>query len=147
GVSDTTRASLSTTAGTYTGVAPTADPYANVQQPTPDSCTSQTITGGNQTLLPATFCNGMNFTGGNVTLSPGVYIVNGNQFQASGNANITGDGVTIFLTGSGSNYAQMQVTGNANLTITPPTSGDTAGVSIFQDRNAPSGGATSDLTT
>ncbi|HEV2551363.1 MAG TPA: Tad domain-containing protein [Stellaceae bacterium] len=137
GITDTARTSLTTTAGTYTGIAPIADPYANVQQPTPGSCTSQTITGGNQTLSPGTFCNGMNFTGGNVTLSPGVYIVDGNQFQASGNANISGDGVTIFLTGSGNNYANMQITGNASLNITPPTTGDTQGIGIFQDRNAP----------
>jgi hypothetical protein len=31
----------------------------------------------------------------------------------------------------------MQVTGNATMTLTPPTSGNTAGITIFQDRNAP----------
>ena len=137
GITDTANASLTTTNGRYTGVAPTADPYASVTQPTPGSCTSQTITGGNQTLSPGTFCNGMNFTGGNITLNPGVYIVDGNQFQATGNAAISGTGVTIFLTGSGSNYATMNTAGNATINITPPTTGDTAGIGIMQDRNAP----------
>jgi Putative Flp pilus-assembly TadE/G-like len=138
GVTDTARTSLTTTVGTYTGVAPTADPYAGVQQPTPDSCTTQTQNiSSNVTLSPGTFCGGLNITGGNVTLNPGVYIMDGGQFQASGGAAISGTGVTIFLTGSGSDYATMQVTGNASVNITPPTTGSTEGIGIFQDRNAP----------
>ncbi|HEV2551364.1 MAG TPA: Tad domain-containing protein [Stellaceae bacterium] len=140
GVSVTARASLTTTAGTYTGVAPTTDPYANVVQPTPSSCSSQSLSNitSDVTLSPGTYCGGLNATGGTITLNPGVYVFDGGNFQASGNANIVGSGVTIFLTGSGSNYSQMQVTGNATMTISPPTTGDTAGISIFQDRNAPS---------
>ena len=139
GISDTARASLTTTVGSYTGVTPTADPYANVAAPTPDSCTTQTQNiSSNVTLSPGTFCGGVTITGGNVTLNPGVYIMDGGQFQASGNAAISGSGVTIFLTGSGNNYANMQITGNATLNITPPTSGATEGIGIFQDRNAPS---------
>ncbi|HEV2551720.1 MAG TPA: Tad domain-containing protein [Stellaceae bacterium] len=139
GISNSARSSLTTTLGAYTGVAPTADPYANVVAPTPDSCTTQTQNiSGNVTLSPGTFCGGVTITGGNVTLNPGVYIMDGGQFAASGNANIAGNGVTIFLTGSGSNYATMQITGNATLNITPPTSGATEGIGVFQDRNAPS---------
>jgi hypothetical protein len=138
GISNTANASLHTTLGTYTGVAPTADPYASVQQPTPDSCTTQPQTiSANATLSPGTFCGGLTITGGNVTLNPGVYIIDGGQFAASGGAAISGNGVTIFLTGSGSNYATTQITGNATLNLTPPTTGDTAGIGIFQDRNSP----------
>jgi len=142
GISDTARAALNTTNGTYTGVAPTADPYAGVAEPGSgsSSCTNNptptTIT-SNATLSPGTFCGGLNITGGNVTLNPGVYIVDGGQFAASGGAAITGNGVTIFLTGSGSTYATMQITGNASLNITPPTTGATEGIGVFQDRNAP----------
>jgi putative Flp pilus-assembly TadE/G-like protein len=148
GISDTARASLNTTNGTFTGVAPTADPYANVAQPASgsSSCTNSpppTSISTNTTLSPGTYCGGLSFTGGNITLNPGVYVIDGGQFAASGTTNITGSGVTIFLTGSGSTYAQMQVTGGATMNLTPPTSGDTAGISIFQDRNAPSGNGTS----
>jgi hypothetical protein len=140
GISDTANSSLTTTNGRFTGVAPTADPYAGVTQPTPSSCTANNASySGTVTLQPGTYCGGIQFTGNaNVTLSPGVYIVDGGTFQAAGNTVITGTGgVTIYLTGSGSNYATMNVAGNATINITPPTSGDTAGIGIMQDRNAP----------
>jgi hypothetical protein len=147
GVSDTAHAKLSTAAGTYTGVAPTADPYANVVAPASGnpSCTngSGTVITGTVTLSPGTFCGGINMQGNaNVTLNPGTYVIDGGQFAASGNATISGTGVTIYLTGSGNNYAQAQITGNGTVTLSPPTSGDTAGITIFQDRNAPSSGST-----
>jgi hypothetical protein len=130
-------------------VAPINDPYANVAAPASHdpNCTNTSPTAANTfsgnghssvTLSPGTFCGGISVTGGDVTLSPGVYVIDGGQFQASGQANIHGDGVTIYLTGGSGNYATTQFSGNANLTLSPPTSGGTEGISLFQDRNAPS---------
>ncbi len=131
GITDTARASLNTTIGPFTGTAPINDPYANVQPPSASGACSTDSTGH----TPGLYCNGWNPTSG--TLQPGVYVVRGGCACLSGNTSITGNGVTIFLTGSGTNWATMSVTGNANLTLTPPDSGSTAGISIFQDRNAP----------
>jgi putative Flp pilus-assembly TadE/G-like protein len=140
-------------------VAPINDPYANVPQPGSHdpSCTNtsptadHTYTGGTVTLSPGNYCGGISVTGGaSVHLNPGVYVIDGGSFSAGGNGGnssgtITGDGVTIFLTGSGSNYATVQIAGNGAVTITPPTSGDTAGISLFQDRSAP--GPSCDVST
>src|SRR5262249_52895804 len=130
-------------------VAPINDPYANVPQPGSHdpSCTNtsptaaNTITGGSVTLSPGNYCGGLSITGGaSVTLNPGVYVIDGGSFQSGGNGggnngtvSINGTGVTIFLTGGSGNYATMQAAGNANLVLTPPTTGDSAGISIFQD--------------
>jgi putative Flp pilus-assembly TadE/G-like protein len=137
-------------------VLPINDPYANIAEPGSHdpSCTNTSptganiITGGNVTLSPGNYCGGISVSGGaNVTLNPGVYVIDGGSLSNSGNNNVTisGTGVTIFLTGSGSNYATMQIAGNANLNITPPTTGSSAGISIFQDRNAP--GPSCDVST
>jgi hypothetical protein len=72
---------------------------------------------------------------GTLDLSPGVYIVDG-TFGLSGGT-ISGTGVTIIVThNSGGSYGTLSQTGGA-LDITAPTTGTTAGVAIYQDRNAP----------
>src|SRR5207244_6638906 len=106
---------------------------------------NNTLTGNKppQTLTPCisvimVFCNGLSVSSGNsVTLSPGTYIINGGSFSIAGNASISGNGVTIILTGSGSNYATASISGGADVTLTAPTSGALKGLAIFQDRNAP----------
>jgi hypothetical protein len=61
--------------------------------------------------------------------------------------------VTIVLTGSGSNYASAQIANGTTLNLTAPTSGATAGLAFFQDRqstisatNSIAGGASFDVT-
>jgi len=49
----------------------------------------------------------------------------------------TVDGVTIFLTGSGSDYAQVTINGGAHINIVATTEGEYKGLAFFQDRNAP----------
>ncbi len=52
--------------------------------------------------------------------------------------NATG-GVTIVLTGaSSSSIGSVQESGTSTINITAPTTGPTAGMAIYQDRNAPS---------
>ena len=90
------------------GAIPSEDPYASMTAPasadlTLQSSTRTTITGNASdpptVLQPGYYQNGIKITGGNVELSPGVYLVDG--FDASGNAAITGEGVTIINTGNG----------------------------------------------
>lgn len=118
------------------------DPLGSLNMPSSGSC-SQTgyRQNGTATLSPGTFCNGMDFGAqSRVTLSPGVYVVNGGSVKINGGAQISGSGVTIVLTGSGSNYATMDINGGANVNLTAPNSGSYAGVLFYQDRNAPTGG-------
>jgi hypothetical protein len=146
-----------------TGVSPISDPYAGVAIPSYSGCnqTSYNLSGGASKTLTAgsgayVFCNGLNLSGGaSLTLNPGVYVINGGSLNLSGGTtlNATG-GVTIVLTSStGSGYATANISGGATVNITAPTSGPTAGLAFFQDRNAPStgtdsfsGGATQAIT-
>jgi Flp pilus assembly protein TadG len=113
---------------------PSFDPLEDVTPPAYTAC--QLIPGGKSvTLSPGTYCN--KDWGGNITLNPGVYILRGIDIKLGGNASLTGSGVTIFL------MEGAQFTANANnvVKLSPPASGDYAGITIFQDH-----GNTSPLT-
>ena len=151
GITSSGSAALTTSNGTYTGVAPINDPYINVPAPAlPGSCPNglpNSFTGpgtnGNLNLDPGLFCGGLTLKG-NITLSPGIYFVDGGSFTSNGGATVTGNGVTIFLTGdTPDTCAKMQWNdANSSLTLTPPTSGPLAGIAIFQDRKCTANPAT-----
>jgi Flp pilus assembly protein TadG len=167
---------LTTTDGTYTGVNPINDPYANATVPWPSprpvassgqNCDQNNWSGGG-TLSASSgkayvFCNGIKITG-NATLNlcPGVYIVDqGSVDLHSGTLNApptsgcaTTGGVTIILANdTGGAPPDITVNGNFTLNITAPTSGPTAGIALFEDRvscpscgNKINGGSTSNIT-
>jgi len=91
------------------------------------SSTSGCSAGGtynNATLSPG--CYGKLTLTGSDTLNAGVYVVNG-QFHLN-NATVSGSGVTVYMTAnvSDTNFS------SANLTLSPPTSGNTAGVLFYR---------------
>ena len=148
------QASLNTTDGTFTGAAPTNDPYADASVPSYSGCDQKNYSvsgkGNPQTLTPGSsgimvLCNGLSVTGnGSLTLSPGTYIIDGGSVSVSGNSSISGSGVSIVLTSSsGSNYATASISGGSTVNLTAPTSGPLAGLAVFQDRNAPQSGSNS----
>lgn len=105
---------------------PSFDPLAGVLPPAYTSCSP--LPGGKTvTLSPGTFCN--KTWSGNIVLDPGVYILRGGQIKLGGNGSLTGSGVTIFL------MEGAQFTANANnvVTLSPPTSGPYAGVTLYQE--------------
>jgi hypothetical protein len=57
----------------------------------------------------------------------------------AGNATVTGSGVTLVFTGSGSNWGSATIGSNANITLTAPTSGVTQGIVFYGDRRMPAG--------
>ena len=160
GVSTSNGAALDTTKGTFTGTAPINDPYAWATIPYYSGC-NQTKYNNNsstpQTLnatgtTPYVFCGDANHPalslgGGNssLTLGPGIYIIDGGSFSIGGGSTLTATGgVTIVLTShTGSNYATVSISGGATVSITAPTTGATAGLAFFQDRNAPTSGTNS----
>lgn len=119
------------------------DPYANLPTPSTGSCTSAS----GSPLNPGTYCGGLTL-GGNVTLNPGVYVISGGTLKVNGNANVTGTGITFYLT----NGATVQINGNATLNIAAPTSGAYSGVAFYGDRtqltakNTINGNASSNIT-
>jgi Flp pilus assembly protein TadG len=147
------KASLNTTAGTFTNYAPANDPYADVSIPSYSGCdqTNYSLTGNkSQSFAPGSsgimvFCNGLSISGNSsVALAAGTYVIDRGSFSISGNSSISGSGVTIILTSStGSNYATASISGGSTVTLTAPTSGPLAGLAVFQDRNAPQSGSDS----
>ena len=119
------------------------DPYASLPVPPTGSCT----TPSGSTLNPGTYCGGLSLSG-TLTLNPGVYVVSGGDLKINANADITGVGVTFYLT----NGATLQINGNAKLNITAPTSGNYSGVAFYGDRtqltakNTINGNAASNIT-
>jgi len=132
---------LQATSGIYNAAPSTVDPYAAQNfAPLPSGCT-QNYSGGNATLQPGVYCNGISLTGGaNVTLSPGTYYLDASDLRVAGNAKLSGTGVTIVFTSSkGKTYGWASVASNATINLSAPTSGPTAGIVLFGDRNMPQG--------
>lgn len=121
-----------------------SNPYATTSVPStgsPGSCA------GNQ-CTPGVYATGISFTGNVIiTLQPGVYILEGmTPFKLTGNAKISGNGVTLVFTSATPNNpssyptppnAIMSVTGNASVSLTAPTTGPTAGFVIMGDSTMP----------
>lgn len=109
---------------------PSFDPLESVMPPSYTAC--QQIPNGKSaplTLSPGTYCR--NGWSGNITLDPGVYVLRDVDIKLNGNGSLTGTGVTIFLMGN----SQFSVNGNAVVKLSPPSSGDYAGITIFQARD------------
>lgn len=139
-------ATLTATDGVRINQPAVADPYAGRTIPAPGACNgSRGPINGTVTLSPGTYCgnNAFKIVGGaNVTLQPGVYILNQTDFNIAGGATITGTGVTIILTSSGSfsNTGNISINGGATVNLTAPTSGPYAGMVFWQDGRAPDSG-------
>jgi Flp pilus assembly protein TadG len=135
-----------------TGAPSSANPFSGLSVASYSSCTftnTKINGGGSVTLSPGTYCGGVQISASvNVTMNPGTYIVDGGPFSIAGNANVTGNNVTIVLSGQISGtYATADLGGNGSLNLTAPTTGPYAGIAIFQDPNAPSGGTNSIVGT
>lgn len=144
GVSATSSLVLTECAEPVTRAPPVADPYRLVPEPSPSGgC----LNGNGAVLQPGRYCNGLNLRG-DVHLEPGVYHVEGGDFRTNAQANITGEGVTIFL-GDG---VGTRFNGTATITLSAPTSGAYSGLLFFADREGQrqshlfNGGAGSSLT-
>ena len=132
--------SLTTTEAAVTNGAQISDPYASLAVPSYSGCNQNNYSANNTaTINPGVYCNGMDFkSNAVVTMNPGVYIVDRGDFKATAGAQITGTGVTIIFTSStGASYPNITINGGATVTLSAMTSGNTAGVLFYKDRNAP----------
>ena len=130
--------------GIRTGIRAVPDPYANVSLKMPTTCdyNGKLNVKGTTTLSPGTYCGDIAVNAGaTLTLDPGIYYLDGANLSVAGNATITGTGVTLVFTGSGGNWGSATIGSNANVSLTAPTSGPTAGIVIYGDRNMPVGTA------
>ncbi|WP_271613658.1 pilus assembly protein TadG-related protein [Bradyrhizobium sp. CCBAU 51627] len=137
---------ITATNGVKTHVQPIVDPYANVSPPPEPSCTNAKITvnanGKTNSLSPGCYSGSITVNAGaTLNLSPGIYYLDGANLSVAGNATITGTGVTLVFTGSGSNWGTASIGSNAIIDLTAPTSGSTRGIVMYGDRNMPVGTA------
>jgi hypothetical protein len=92
-----------------------------------------TYSNGVYTVSPGTYSSiSISGTGkGNtVVFSSGTYIIDGaGGLTIPGNATISGNGVTFYFTGS----ATINMTGTPSIQLTPPSSGQYAGILMYQD--------------
>jgi Flp pilus assembly protein TadG len=136
--------SITAAGGIKTGQSPTADPYAGVSFPAFFGCDQHNLrVNSSVTLSPGVYCGGMSVTAGAVvTLNPGIYYMDQGSLSVVGNATINGTGVTIvFTSGNNNNWATASIGSNAVINLTAPTTGPTAGIVLFGDRNMPVGTA------
>ncbi|HSC17471.1 MAG TPA: pilus assembly protein TadG-related protein [Rhizomicrobium sp.] len=130
--------------GTFTGYHYTSDPYANVNYPAYSGCNQHNYQSSKtETISPGVYCGGIKLVAGaNVTMNAGIYYLDGGSLSMQGQSTLKGTGVTIVFTSStGSGYATASVSGGATLQVTAPTTGPTAGIVFFGDRNEPLGTA------
>jgi Flp pilus assembly protein TadG len=121
-----------------TGVAPVADPLANLPAPAFSGCraTNKSISVITTSLDPGVYCGGVTISGGaNVTFNSGSYILNGGGLSVSGNSTITGTGVFFYNTSSGYIFKPIMISGDTTMALTAPTSGTYQGILFFQDRS------------
>lgn len=112
-------------------VPPAADPFANLPEPpVTGPCLSLPSGNGAATLSPGRYCSGGPLKG-NKTFNPGVYVIDGANFRINASANVTGSGVTFFMT----NDATADFNGNATITLSAPTTGTYKGVLFYGDRD------------
>jgi Flp pilus assembly protein TadG len=125
GVSLTAGVSETVCSNPVTQAPPVADPFANVPAP-PTSGSCQNSSGNS--LSPGVYCNGLTLQG-NTTLQPGVYVIQGGDLKVNASANITGNGVTIYMVGSNA----VTMNGNATVNLSAPTSGTYSGMLMMGD--------------
>jgi Flp pilus assembly protein TadG len=111
------------------------DPLVNRAPPSVGLCdhTKLEIKGGSQTLMPGVYCDGLKVTeAAQVTLSPGTYIITGDKLKVDKGASLSGEGVGFYLAGKDSSF---EFAYDSTISLSASTSGDMAGILIFDDRN------------
>jgi Putative Flp pilus-assembly TadE/G-like len=125
------------------GIDPAADPLAYLVPPAIGGCNFNNLvvnSAATTILNPATYCGGItvaNANTGNIIFNPGLYVLDGTGLvvPAGNPTNLSGNGVTFYITNGGS--AHINGTGNVTLTAptTSPSPGIPPGVLFYQDRS------------
>jgi Flp pilus assembly protein TadG len=109
-------------------ISPAPDPFENVPEPAmPSPCKNLPNGQGHVNIAEGCYFGGD--LKGSKTFTGGVYVINGGTLKISAQANITGNGVTFFLT----NNATVDFNANGKMTLSAPTSGTYAGILFYGD--------------
>ncbi len=117
------------------GVTDTADPLASLPTPVWDPSSdlgTVDMSGGSTVLSPGFYSGGISLTSSAIVfLDPGLYILDGFGLDMAGQSSIFGQGVTLFITGTGT----VDMTGGGSVNLGPPDSGVYRDILLFVDRN------------
>jgi hypothetical protein len=126
----------------YTGTVPVPDPLRDLPEPNPLDYPLRTPppnsgpSGSVITLQPGRYTSRLFYDGPRtIALQPGIYYLE-QGIGLQGQVQLTGTEVMLFNAGSGSN--NINLGGQGTWSLTPPTSGTYAGISIYQSRNTAS---------
>ena len=122
------------------------DPLADHSAPGFSGCDYNNVAfdSGSHTLSPGVYCGGIDLTGdAKVTMEPGTYIISGDgdddddddggaAFSVTGQASLTGSGVTTYFDGD----SNLSINGQGDVDLSAPTSGYYAGMLFYSDPNA-----------
>lgn len=114
-----------------------ADPFLAVPIPAYGVCNHTNLSlNTDATLDPGVYCGGIQVSGNaQVTLNSGIYHLVDGAMKVTSGGSVEGTEVAFVLHGT----ASVDIAGNGAVVTTPPLTGDAAGFSIMQDRNAPLG--------
>lgn len=117
-----------------------ADPLASLPRPTSTgTCNHRdlNIDGVTRTLDPGLYCDKVTLNNNaRVTLRPGTYVFRDGEITLNSGARLTGDGVTLYMTGSGT---RLKVNSGSHIDLSAPTTGAYAGVLVYEDRTVETG--------
>jgi Flp pilus assembly protein TadG len=128
------RSNAKFTPSPQTGCATALDPFASVATPNWSGCqhNNTKIVDKTVTIQPGVYCGGLTIDGNAVvTFAPGTYIIRDGAFRADSNAQLRGEGVGFFLTGSS---ARLNFNSNTIISFSAPKTGPLAGFVFYQDR-------------
>jgi hypothetical protein len=109
------------------------DPLRSRSAPAIGACQHDDMvaSGGAQTLQPGVYCHGLKITNGaEVTLAKGIYIIKDGPLIVDRGASISGDDVSIVLTGR---KANLVFDADSTINLTASRDGPLAGLLIFDD--------------
>lgn len=110
---------------------PQADPLAHIPDPPKQTGCDKQVSAN---MGPG--CYGSMDIKGPVTLAPGTYYIDGGDLTINAQAAVTGENVTIVMTGTNGQAGDIKINGGAKINLTAPTSGDYKGVVLYRDRRA-----------
>ena len=122
-----------------TDAAAQPDPLAYLEAPRVGNCdhSGWTRAAGAHTISPGVYCGGITLHGrARVNMTPGLYVIRGGGVKARSRAQLSGRGVTFYLTGDGQHrFAPIHFERGTQSRLSAPTSGAYAGILFFQDRS------------
>jgi len=117
------------------GCLPQPDPLVDLAPPEIGACdyNGRNFIDHSGVLQPGVYCGGLQIAGdSDIVLAAGTYVIKDGPLSILDTSRVKGEAITFFLTGK---KAVIRFEDMSTLTLTAPTTGEMAGILVFQDRN------------